>query len=46
MVSGDHCMLRTIDGQPSAAHYDCDDYPNGTITSILTGEIVTPPLKP
>jgi hypothetical protein len=39
-VSGDRCSMRTVKGQPCAVHHDCDDYPDGTITSIITGEIV------
>lgn len=39
-MSGDHCRLLTRDGQPCAQHFDCDDYPDGTVTSILTGEVI------
>lgn len=38
--SGDHCLLKTIDGQPCAVHYDCDDYSDGTITNVITGKRV------
>lgn len=40
-MSGDHCLLRTINGEPCAVHYDCDDYPDGTATSIITGKVVS-----
>lgn len=41
MASGDHCQMKTIMGVPCAKHFDCDDYPDGTITNILTGEVVS-----
>ena len=38
---GERCLLRVIDGQPCAIHYQCDDYPDGTISSIETGEVIS-----
>lgn len=40
-TSGEHCQMRTIDGQPCAVHFDCDDYSDGTTTSILTGLVIS-----
>lgn len=35
------CLLRTIDGQFLALHYDCEEgLPDGTYTDIMTGETV------
>jgi len=39
--SGDRCLLKTEGGVPVAVHYDCDDHPDGTKTSIITGERVS-----
>lgn len=40
-MSGDHCILRREqDGRAIAIHYDCDDYPDGTITDVLSGEVI------
>ena len=41
-MSGNHCRMRTINGEPCAQHYDCDDYADGVITSVITGEVVEP----
>ena len=43
MASGDYCLFgRNADGSSNgtAIHYDCDDFPDGTVTSIVTGKIV------
>jgi len=42
MNEDNRCLLRTIDGIPCAVHYDCDEYRDGTITSIITGERIVP----
>lgn len=39
-ASGDHCLLRTIDGEPCAVHYDGKDFADGTVTSVITGKRV------
>lgn len=39
-TSGDHCRLLTVDGKPCAQHFDCDEWGDGVITSLLTGERV------
>lgn len=38
-VSGDYCrFLRNA----KVEHYRCDEYRDGTITSVITGEVVKP----
>lgn len=39
-TSGDYCLLRVVNGRPCAVHYDCDDYADGTVTDVVTGEQV------
>lgn len=37
MVSGEHCRLGE---NGTVIHYDCDMHPDGTVTRVLTGEVV------
>lgn len=35
MASGDSCLLvRGPNGELRVKHYDCDDYPDGTVTEF------------
>ena len=41
MASGEHCLIRrSPEGQPRVKHYDCDEFPDGTVTNPITGKIV------
>lgn len=46
MASGDRCLFRTVDGEPAALHFDCDEWGDGTVTSILTGRVLAQPTQP
>ena len=35
---GDLCVLL---GGPLVQHYECDEHPDGTITDVRTGEVVS-----
>ena len=39
-MNGDKCQTKYIDGHPCAIHWECDDYTDGTVTSIITGNVV------
>lgn len=40
-TSGDHCrFIHGPHGEPWVQHWDCDDYPDRTITDNETGKIV------
>lgn len=38
--SGDHCRILSSGKQPRVEHWDCDEYPDGTVTNPMTGEII------
>lgn len=39
-MSGDKCRIL---GGFQVQHFDCDDYPDGTITSVITGTVLSRP---